>query len=45
MVVDYPEYAEDYERFDPGIPEEELEAELEEELGEDREGVVPDAMG
>lgn len=34
MVQDYPEYNEDYERFDPGITEEELDAELEEEREE-----------
>jgi len=32
LVQDYPEYRE-YEAFDPGISEEELEAELEEEPG------------
>lgn len=32
LKQDYPEYRE-YEAFDPGISEEELEAELEEELG------------
>jgi len=35
MVQDYPEYAEDYEHFDPGVTEEELEAELREELEAD----------
>jgi len=35
MVQDYPEYAAEYERFDPGITEEELEEELREELEED----------
>ena len=33
MVQDYPEYRE-YEAFDPGVSEEELEAELGEELGD-----------
>ena len=33
MVLDYSEYSEEYDRFDPGITEEELEAELEDEIG------------
>ena len=33
LKQDYPEYRE-YEAFDPGVSEEELDAELEEELGD-----------